>query len=279
MEEPGFETIRFAAQDGLATITLARPEKRNAMNLALFTELGEAAHRAAADPFVRAVLVDAEGPSFSAGIDLSLISELGGMAQEADQDSDAFASFVALAQRPFRLLALMPKPTVAAVQGHAVGAGFQLALACDLRVATEDVSFGMLEARYGLIPDLGGMHHLARLVGPARANELVWTTRPVQAEEAERIGLVNRVVPSERLTEDAHDLVRAVMAHSPTAVELTKRLISEAAETPLEAEFEHEARAQARAIGSLDHRESVAAFLEGRPARFGPPLPQESLDS
>src|SRR5438132_800649 len=155
-------TIRYESVDGLATITLARPDKRNAMNLEMFSELGDAAEAAAGDPEVRAVLVRGEGPSFCAGLDLSA---LGGLAEIRGA---RFRSFVRMAQRPFAALARMPKPSLAEVHGHALGAGFQLALACDLRVASTDVRFGMLEARYGIIPDLGGSHHLARLGGPAR---------------------------------------------------------------------------------------------------------------
>lgn len=267
MADERFETIRYDISDGLATITLARPDKRNAMNAAMFRELGDAADLASADPAVRAVLVRGEGPSFCAGIDLTVMGELAALAAPGE---DRFGEFIALAQRPFRTLALMPKPSLAAVQGHALGAGFQLALACDLRVAAQDVKLGMLEARYGLIPDLGGMHHLARLVGPARAKELVWTTRTVEADEAERIGLANRVVPAERLEESAAELIAAVIAHSPTAVRLSKRIISSAHETPLEEEFDHEAAAQSETLLGEDHRESVAAFLAGRAPRFGP---------
>src|SRR5438094_5532806 len=174
MAEGDFETIRWSIDDGLATITLARPDKRNAVNQAMFEELGRATALAGDDPAVRAVVITGEGPSFCAGIDLSLIGELAGLASGGD-----FSTFVDLAQRPFRRLALMSKPSIAAVQGHALGAGFQLALACDLRVAGRDAQFGMLEARYGIIPDLGGMHHLAQLLGPARAKEMVWTARTV----------------------------------------------------------------------------------------------------
>src|SRR5205085_8601176 len=118
---------------------------------------------AARDPAVRAVLVRGEGPSFCAGLDLTAFGDLMG------SDAATFRAFVRLAQRPFRNLATAPKPTLAAVQGHALGAGFQLALACDLRVAAEDVRFGMLEVRFGIVPDLGGNHPLTALVGPARA--------------------------------------------------------------------------------------------------------------
>jgi len=263
-----FETIRYAIEGGLATITLARPDKRNAVNQAMFTELGEAAERAAADPGVRAVLVTGDGPSFCAGIDLSLIEELARLAAQASGDG-GFHSFVRAAQRPFRSLARMPKPSVAAVRGHALGAGLQLALACDLRVVAPDAKLAMLEPRYGLIPDLGGLHRLARLVGPSRAKDLVWSTRMVEAEEALRIGLVDRVEEADVLLFGAGALARQVAQHSPTAVALIKELIEEASETPLEDELDREADAQTRAVQSEHHREAVAAFLEGRAPRFG----------
>jgi enoyl-CoA hydratase/carnithine racemase len=264
MTEGGFETIRWSLDDGLATITLARPDKRNAVNQAMFEELGRATAMAEDDPAVRAVLVEGDGPSFCAGIDLSLIGDLAGLANGGE-----FSTFVHLAQHPYRRLALMPKPSVVAVQGHALGAGFQLVLACDLRVVARDVQFGMLEARYGIIPDLGGMHHLVRLVGPARAKDLVWTARSVGAEEAEGMGLANHVVDVEGLHDRAEELARLVMANSPTAVGLAKGLIGRAFQTPLEREFDLEAEAQQIALSSQDHRESVAAFLEGRPPTFG----------
>jgi enoyl-CoA hydratase/carnithine racemase len=162
----------------------------------------------------------------------------------------------------------MPKPAVAAVQGHAVGAGFQLALACDLRVASSDAKFAMLDPRYGLIPDLGGAHRMARLIGPSRAKELVWSTRVVESEEALRIGLVDRVVERDSLLSEARTLARQVAQHSPTATALVKRLIERAFETYLDDELELEADAQTRTIEGAHHREAVAAFLEGRPPRF-----------
>jgi enoyl-CoA hydratase/carnithine racemase len=263
-----FETIRYAIDDGLATITLDRSEKRNAVNQAMFTELGDAAEEAAADSAVRAVLVTGEGPTFCAGIDLSLIGELAGLASQASGEERGFHAFVRSAQRPFRSLARMPKPTLAAVQGHAVGAGFQLALACDLRMASVDAKFAMLEPRYGLIPDLGGVHRLARLVGPSRAKEIVWSTRIVESEEALLIGMVNRVVEPSDLLSEADALARQVMEHSPTAIALIKELVEAAEETSFEDELEREAGAQTMAIQGEHHREAVAAFLEGRPPTF-----------
>ncbi len=243
-----FETIRYTVDDGLANITLARPDKRNAVTQAMFAELGDAAEEAAADQAVRVVLVTGEGPSFCAGIDLGLLSELGPLAAQASDDQDTFGSFIRRAQRPFRALARMPKPSLAAVQGHALGAGLQLALACDLRVASTDAKLGMLEPRYGLIPDLGGLHRLTRLVGPARAKDLVWATRMVEADEARRIGLVDRIAQPDDLLAEALALARQVVQHSPTTVALIKDLVERAFETPLHDEFELEVQGQTRAV-------------------------------
>jgi enoyl-CoA hydratase/carnithine racemase len=256
------ETIRYGVHDGVATIELARPDKRNAINAQMFNELGDAAERAAGDPGIRAVLVKAQGPVFCSGIDVTLLGQLSGTR------GARFRSFVRTAQRPYQLLAQMDKPSVAAIQGPAVGAGFQLALACDLRVASEDARFAMLEVRFGLVPDLGGSHRLARQIGPARAKELIWTGRAVEADEAERIGLVNRVVAAGALDKEADALVRDVVASPPIPVSLTKALIGRAAETSLETALERDAHAQATCIDSEDHREAVAAYLEKRPPRF-----------
>ena len=179
----GWQTIRYAVRGHVATIELARPDKRNAMSRAMFEELGEATEQAADDPEVRIAVVRGEGSSFCAGIDLALLAELAAI------EPAQLGEFVGLAQRPFRNLATMPKPTIAVVQGHAIGAGFQLALACDLRVLADGASFAMLEVQYGLVPDLGGPHRLAALVGPGRAKELIWTGRTVSGAEAVALGL------------------------------------------------------------------------------------------
>ena len=257
-----FENVKYGVHDGVATIELARPEKRNAVNAQMFSELGDAAEKAAGDAGIRAVLVTGQGPSFCAGIDVTLLGQLAGTR------GARFRSFVRIAQRPNLLLAQMDKPTIAAVQGHAIGAGFQLALACDLRIAAEDVRFAMLEVRFGMIPDLGGPHRLTRLVGPARAKEFIWTGRPVAAEESERLGLVNRVVSADTLKKEAEAYVREIAASPPLPVSLTKALINRAEETPLETSLEREAQAQATAIESEDHREAIEAYLENRPPRF-----------
>ena len=210
-----FDTIRYETRERVARISLARPDKRNAMNATMFQELADAAERAANDDEIHGVIVTGDGPTFCAGIDLAALGGLAGI------QGTPFRAFVRMAQRPFRALATMAKPVVAAVQGHAIGAGFQLALAADLRVASADATFGMLEGRYGLIPDLGGPHRLARLVGPARAKELIWTTRLVEADEAGRIGLANRVLDADPVGA-ADALLGDVLSVSPIPVAFTK---------------------------------------------------------
>lgn len=257
-----FETLRYGVHDGVATIELARPDKRNAISAQMFAELGDATETAASDPGIRAVLVRGAGPAFCAGIDVTLLGQLAGTR------GARLRSFIRMAQRPFLALAQMDKPSVAEVQGHALGAGFQLALACDLRVCAEDVRFAMLEVRFGLVPDLGGIHRLSRLIGPARTKELVWTGRAVERDEAERLGLANRVVPADTLAKEGEALAREVAASPPIPVSLTKSLIGRAAETSLETALERDGQAQATCIDTEDHREAVAAYLEQRSPRF-----------
>src|SRR5262245_50988252 len=258
----GFDTIRYEVRDGIGHIALARPDKRNAVSRRMFEELGAAAATAAEAGDVRGVLVSGDGPSFCSGIELQVLGELAGV------QGERFRDFVRLAQRPFRLLASMPKPTLAAVQGHAIGAGCQLALACDLRVAASDASFSVMEARYGLIPDLGGIHRLAHLVGPALTKELVWITRAVVADEALSLGMVNRVCATDALADDAEALLLEATAHSPTVVSLTKALVDGVTGLSLEEELEREGDAQADVVAGKDHAEAVAAFLERREPRY-----------
>jgi enoyl-CoA hydratase/carnithine racemase len=257
-----YETIAYDVADGLATITLNRPDKRNAMNRAMFEELGDAAQEAADDDDVRAVLVNGEGQSFCAGIDLSSFGE------QLGQSAEESSAFIVVAQRPMTVLAAMAKPTVAAVQGHALGAGCQLALACDLRVAAEGASFGILELNFGIIPDLGGNARLAALVGPARAKELIWTSARFDAADAARWGVVNRVVAPEELQAAAEALAREVAGRAPIPVRHVKALVDRAGSEPLEAVMAGERDAQAECLASDDHKEAVAAWFERRDPRF-----------
>jgi enoyl-CoA hydratase/carnithine racemase len=252
--------VRYDVQDQLGLITLARPQKLNAMDRQAFRELAEAAARAAGDPRVRAVLVTGEGRAFSSGLD---VSEFG-----AEPDLDRAEELVAELQRAICSLERMPKPVVAAVNGLAMGGGLQLAIACDLRLASEQAQFAALEMRWAIVPDLGGTERLPRLIGLGRAKEMILTGRPVMAAEAERIGLVSRVVPAERLMVEATELARG-LADGPTlALGLAKMALNQAFEHSTEEGMAAARRAQRRTFSSADHTEARAAFAERRPPRF-----------
>src|SRR5258708_39034608 len=187
---------------GVLEITLNRPEKRNALSLELFEALGEAFDKAA-DPQVLSVLVRGNGPVFCAGIDLNSLATLAG-----DQTDGAFMKGLRHLQDIFMRLERIGKPSVAAMQGAAVGAGLQLGLACDLRVASEDLNVGLLEIRYGIVPDLGGLHRAVHLCGLSRGQALAMTGREVGAQKARRIRLADRVGANERPRDTPPDLRR-----------------------------------------------------------------------
>lgn len=219
MTQTGFR----AFIDGpVATVTLDRPEVRNAQTPAMWLGLAEFAASLTGD--VRVVVVQGAGVSFSAGLDRSTMGE--SLSQIARLSAEEAADLIGTYQSGFNWLRRPDLITIAAVQGHAIGAGFQLALACDFRVAAEDVSFSMAEVTLGLVPDLTGTKRLVELVGYGRALELCATGRRVFAEEAARIGLANLVVPAAELPGAVADLTAAVLAGNRDAVVEIKALIA-----------------------------------------------------
>jgi enoyl-CoA hydratase/carnithine racemase len=243
--------------DGLLTLTLNRPEKRNALSQETFEAIGEAFARAE-DPEVRVVLLRAEGPVFSAGIDLSALAAIGSGGPDGLREGGRRL------QRIFTALERAGKPSVCAVQGVAVGAGLQLALACDLRVVAEDARLGLWEIRYGIVPDLGGIHRLTRLCGPARAKDVILTGREVGAGEALRIGLADRVAPAAEVGRVAEALAREILGRAPTAVRRARDLIEAAAAgQPPEEALEAVLEAQAECISAPEFG-AAAAMLAGR---------------
>ncbi|WP_107069062.1 enoyl-CoA hydratase/isomerase family protein, partial [Streptomyces sp. 150FB] len=224
--------VRLTVEDAVATVTLTNPAKRNAQSPALWRALAEAGSSLPGS--VRIVVVRGEGKSFSAGLDRQAFTPEGfegepsffDLARRSDAELDAA---IAGYQDGFRWLRRSDIVSVAVVQGHAIGAGFQLALACDLRVVAPDVKFAMRETSLGIVPDLGGTHPLVGLVGYARALEICATGRFVQAEEAERTGLANLVVPADELDGAVQDLTAALLASPRDAVIETKALLQGAA--------------------------------------------------
>lgn len=238
--------LRLAIDGAVATVTLGRPERRNAMTPAVWRGLAEIGASLPAD--VRIVVVRGEGPSFCAGIDLNLLA--GATSEEAvasPADSD-FDEQVASYQAGYLWLRDPSIVSIAAVQGHAIGAGFQLALACDLRILTEDAKLCMKEPALGLVPDLTGSKPLVDIVGLPRAIELCLTARTVTATEALLLRLAELVVPAAELDAAVDDLVAALLAIDPAAARATKALLQQAPDNTLAEQAAAERRAQAELL-------------------------------
>jgi 2-(1,2-epoxy-1,2-dihydrophenyl)acetyl-CoA isomerase len=257
---PDPDRVVYRVKDRVATVTLSRPSKLNAMDRQTFAELRRAAARAAEDPEVGAVVVTGAGRAFSSGLDLA---EFSNMAQVDDGEE-----VVGELQRAISAFDLLPKPVIAAVNGLAVGGGLQLAIACDLRVAAASAVFASWEMRWAIVPDLGGTERLPRLIGLGRAKELVFTGRQLNAHEAERIGLVNRVVPDAELAQAVADLAAGLASGPTLALGMAKQLLNEALDRRVSDGLTAARRAQRRTLASADHAEARAAFIERRPPRF-----------
>lgn len=220
----------------------------------------EAFRRAAADSAVRVVVLTGNGRAFCAGQDLRERLEPGAAPLEVEV-RERYNPLIAAMWR-------LDKPIIGAINGVAAGAGASLAFACDIRIASEAASFILAFGRVGLIPDSGATWFLPRLVGLAKATELALTTEPLSAVDADRIGLVSRVVPAEALRGEARALAKRLAAAAPRALALTKQALRRSLETGLESALEHEAELQGQAGATSDHAEGLRAFIDKRPPRF-----------
>ena len=255
------QTVLTACAEGVATLTLNRPEARNALDMTMRRDLEAALVRLAGDPGVRVLVVRGAGEHFCAGGDVKLMRDNPMTAAEGQSRVEAI-------NRAIVALARFRAPTIAMVDGAAAGAGCNLALACDLVVASDRARFGEVFARIGLIPDAGGTYFLPRRVGLARAKELVFTADIIDAREAERIGLINRVVPAMDLEREAFKLARRIADGPPRVMAAAKELLDRAPGLDLESALHWEALTQGAMIASDDHREGIRAFFEKRPPRF-----------
>ena len=235
-------------QDGpVATVTLCRPEVLNAQTPGMWAELSNISRKISGD--VRVVIVRGEGRAFSAGLDLSVARD--SLPQLAQLSPEECADRIAGFQSAFTWLRKPSIVTIAAVHGHAIGAGFQLALNCDMRVVAEDALFSMAEVALGLVPDLGGTKRLTELIGPARALEICLTGRRIAADEAERIGLATAVVPTEALTPAVNDLAAAVLAGDRAVVAEIKGLLAGALSRTYAEQDRAEREAQTRRLRDI----------------------------
>jgi enoyl-CoA hydratase/carnithine racemase len=241
-------------------VVLTRPEKRNAMNQQLLRELGAALREAAADTDVHCVVLRGEGPVFSAGVDLGELAESSGQAGMLRPFREVFLECANLCEE-------MAKPVVCQIQRTCVGGALEVALGCDLRIASSDAQLGLPEVRFGIIPDVGGSTRLPAVVGLGRAKELIMTARLIGAEEAERIGLVNRVVESAELEGATEELVAELLANSHVAVGRAKRVVDASARPALAQTLEMEIAVQEYCVAAA--RESGRQAAEAQAALAG----------
>ena len=252
--------LRVDVSDAIATFTFDRPDALNSLTVPLKEELIKAFRGVAKDPAVRVVILTGAGRAFCAGQDLR---------ERLEPDAAPLATEIRERFNPL-IVAMrgLEKPIVGAINGIAAGAGASIAFACDIRIAAEGASFLLAFGNVGLVPDSGATWFLPRLVGPAKAAELALTGDPLSAADAERFGLVTKVVPAEALLDEARALAGRLAAGAPRAIGLTKRALSHAEESTLDEALEYEAWLQGIAGATADHAEGIAAFVEKRPPRF-----------
>ncbi len=247
-------------EPGIYLLTVSRPQALNALNAATLAELAQAIARVAADTAARVLLVTGAGDkAFVAGADISEMQQLTAAQAQA---------FSAQGMQVMQALEALPLPVIALVHGYALGGGCELALACDWIIASERAVFGQPEVNLGIPPGFGGTQRLARLVGRARALELVTTARQVKAEEALAIGLVTQVVPAAELRERGLAVARSIAAKGPVAVRLAKQAIQRGQDLDLANACAYETAAFALAFATADQKEGMRAFLEKRAPHF-----------
>lgn len=256
-----YQTILLDRADGVATITINRPSKLNALNQDVMTELDAVGTIVGDDPDVRAVIITGAGDrAFVAGAD---INELNALAS-----ANAAAVMSARGQAIFSQFEYMPKPVIAAINGYALGGGCELLLACDIRIAAESARIGQPEINLGIIPGYGGTQRLARLVGYGMAKYLIFSGEQISAAEAHDIGLVDMVVPDDELRTAAMELAQTLAAKAPLAMMMAKEAVNMAAQTSLESGLAFEAAQFGLAAATSDAREGTRAFLEKRKPNF-----------
>lgn len=252
-----YETILVTREDRVAIITLNRPKALNALNSQVMADITAATAELDADPGVGAILLTGNERAFAAGADIKEMAEL----SFADVfDTDFFAAW--------SKFAATRTPTIAAVAGYALGGGCELAMMCDILIAADTAKFGQPEIKLGVLPGMGGSQRLTRAIGKAKAMDLILTGRNMDAEEAERAGLVARVVPADSLLEEAKAVAATIAGMSRSASRMAKEAVNRAFETTLDEGLLYERRLFHSAFATDDQTEGMAAFVEKRPPNF-----------
>jgi enoyl-CoA hydratase len=256
----GYENLLIDAAEGVAVVTINRPKALNALNEHTLLELREAMADLAEKNDVQVIVLTGSGEkAFVAGADIAAMQSFSAIRARA---------FAKLGHEVMRAIERCPKPVIAAVNGFALGGGCELALSCDIRLAAESARFGQPEVNLGVIPGFGGTQRLARLVGKGVALELILTGDMIDAAEARRIGLVNKVVPLPELLEAARKMAGKIAGRGPFAVVLAKEAVRNGLEMDLERANSYEAELFGHCFASADQKEGMQAFLEKRPAKF-----------
>lgn len=253
------ENTKLEVDNGIAVITMNRPKALNALNDETLCELDSIFTHLAGDDTILGAIITGEGKGFVAGADISQMQHYGSMEGRAYADR---------AQTLFNKIESIEMPVIAAVNGYALGGGCELAMACDIRIASEKAVFGQPEANLGVIPCFGGTQRLPRLVGTGIAKELIYTCRQVKADEAKEIGLVNKVVPADALLDEAKAMMATILSKAPIAIRYAKVAINRGMDVDLRAGLELEKDLAAITFGTADKQEGMDAFLAKRPAVF-----------
>ncbi|MDL4816194.1 crotonase/enoyl-CoA hydratase family protein [Actinomadura opuntiae] len=280
------DRVTVHVHEGVADVRLNRPDKLNALDLATFEALAETGDALAADSSVRAVVLSGEGRAFCAGLDFANFAAMAGDAPSGDGTGGSGGErqkrvlsditdrepgrITNLGQQAVHTWHELPQPVIAAVHGHALGGGFQIALGADIRIVAPDAKLSVLEIRWGLVPDMTGTAALLRLVGEDVAKELTFTGRMVPGDEAVRLGLATRTAEDPRAA--ALELARQIACSSPDAIRTAKRLLNRAAEGgDLAGQYLEESRELGALRGSPNQAEAVRAYFEKRPPAFTDP--------
>ena len=254
-----FKTIKFDIKDGIGYITINRPEALNALNMDVLKDLKKVLAEIEAKDAVRVVIVTGEGRSFVAGADIVQMKKLTPVKGR---------QMMELGHEVMNTIESMEKPFIAAVNGFALGGGCELAMACDIRIASEKAKFGQPEVGLGIIPGFGGTQRLSRLVGPGMAKYLIYTADVIPADEAQRIGLVEKVVAPDALMDEAVATAEKIASKAPIAVGIAKSMINNGAEMDIKSASRLEIDGEAVCFATKDKAEGMAAFVEKRTPTF-----------
>ena len=257
MEKLNFKTILVEKSEGLGKIVLNRPQVLNALNQEMFDELDKAFRFMGEDEDVKVLIVTGAGKAFSAGIDLSLLNQI-----VEEKNNEKIRRLIKKIQETFSLPEIMEKPVIAAINGITLGGGLELILACDLRIASENAKFGLPEVSLGIIPDLGGAQKLSRIVGLGKAKEIVFTGEIFDAKEAEKIGLVNKVVSHEVLEETVKNLAKKLMNNSLIAIGLSKNILNKSFDVDIKTLMDYTVETQMLCFKIENQKKFLDKFFE-----------------